>query len=124
VGTTAIGVGAGAYAIYEWTQSTNEAKKIKTLNGSKPLTNSDCGGSFNDDAFTSACSHRTKEIVGAVVAGVFGVAAAGSFYLAFIRDRDHTETQTANRGRKKRRELAITPIVTPDGGGATLRIDW
>jgi len=45
--------------------------------------------------------------------------------MAFIRHSDGGETQSVkNAGRRKRRELAITPIVTPDGGGATLRVDW
>jgi len=31
---------------------------------------------------------------------------------------------TAGRRVKKKKELAITPILAPDGGGATFRLDW
>jgi hypothetical protein len=48
----------------------------------------------------------------------------GSFVMAYLRDGNHTETKSALRSHKKRRELAITPVVTPEGGGATLRFDW
>jgi hypothetical protein len=55
---------------------------------------------------------------------LFAVFLALFFKCAAFRERDHGEAATASAGHKKRRELAITPIVTPDGGGATLRIDW
>jgi hypothetical protein len=48
----------------------------------------------------------------------------GSFFMAFVHDSSGTETRAAASGRRKRRELAITPVVSPDGGGATLRFDW
>ena len=62
--------------------------------------------------------------VGWVVTGVAGAAMIGSFVMAYLRDGKHTETKSALRSHKKRRELAITPVVTPEGGGATLRFDW
>jgi hypothetical protein len=106
-GTTAVAVAAGVFAVVEWKKANDDAP-----NGT---SNHDCKSSSMGPLKT-ACD----------VSSVVGAAAIGSFYLAFIRDRDsdHTETQTARRGHKKRRELAVTPIVTPDGGGATLRIDW
>jgi hypothetical protein len=73
---------------------------------------------------TNACDWHRNQIIGWVVTGVVGAAVVGSFYMAFIRDRDHAETRTAGGGHRKRRELAITPVVTPDGGGATVRFDW
>jgi hypothetical protein len=59
------------------------------------------------------------------VVGVASAAVIGSFYMAYVRDSGSSEsTKTAGAGHRKRRELAVTPIVTPDGGGATLRFDW
>jgi len=58
---------------------------------------------------------------------VVGVAVIGSFIMAFVRDTSSgpTETKaTASGGHRKRRELAITPVVSANGGGATLRFDW
>jgi hypothetical protein len=45
--------------------------------------------------------------------------------MAYIRDGGNSEvSKTAGRGHRKRRELVVTPVVTRDGGGATLRFDW
>jgi hypothetical protein len=55
---------------------------------------------------------------------VAGAAMIGSFVMAYLRDGDRAETKNALGGHRKRRELAITPIVTPEGGGATLQFDW
>jgi hypothetical protein len=27
-------------------------------------------------------------------------------------------------GKRKRRELTVTPVISPEGGGATVRFDW
>jgi hypothetical protein len=119
--------------LYEFYQSRSKANDIKVpRDDGKSLSNHDCGTSNGagkgyeglSPEFHDACTAYSRYKIGVVVSSVVGAAVVGSFFLAFIRDRDHTETQTANRGHKKRRELAITPIVTPDGGGATLRIDW
>jgi hypothetical protein len=127
-GTLVAGAAAGGFSIYEWSQSKTNADKVKIgRTGGGRLDESDCGKQpsyDNDRHFQDACSNHKLEIVGAVVAGVFAVAALGTGYLAFIRERDHTESRTASGGHKKRREFAVTPIVSPDGGGATLRIDW
>ena len=71
----------------------------------------------------SACNWHKANVVGWVITGAAGAAALGSFLMAFVRDREPAEA-TVSRGHRKRRELAITPIVTPDGGGATVRFDW
>jgi len=44
--------------------------------------------------------------------------------MAYVRDSGESDNKTAARGHHKRREVAITPVVTPEGGGATLRFDW
>jgi hypothetical protein len=143
--TAALDAAAIGFTIYEWQAAKSHEKDIAT-NGPlahalgtstvpKTPTSDDCGSSAVDNptvtakerkAFNDACSNFKLQKVGWVVTGVMTVAAVGSFIMAFIVDRDHGEslTQTANGGHKKRREFAITPIVSPQGGGATLRIDW
>ena len=76
--------------------------------------------------FKSACDAVKLQKIGWAATSVVGVAVIGSFIMAFIRDSggSSSETNTASRGHHKRRELAITPVVSPDGGGATLRFDW
>jgi hypothetical protein len=75
-------------------------------------------------ALKNACDHNEKNKIGFVVSSVLGAAVVGSFFMAFVRHSGDDESKRASGGHRKRRELAITPIVTPDGGGATLRVDW
>jgi hypothetical protein len=127
-GTAGLDAALIGYTLYEFYQSHSDAKNV-TINRAdgKALSNTDCGsGSYEKQspAFHNACTDYGRYTLGVVVSSVVGAAVVGTLYMAFFRDRGQTETRTASGGHKKRRELAITPIVTPDGGGATLRIDW
>jgi hypothetical protein len=127
-GTAAGTVGAAAFSIFAITRSNSEADLISDKLP-HTVSQSNCSDKTvvigtDRDHLTSACDWHSRQIVGWVVTGVVGAAMLGSFYMAFVRDREHTETQTATGGHRKRRELAITPILTPDGGGATVRFDW
>lgn len=97
---------------------------------------SDCKGEFAmaatdggdpkaaNNALDSACSaHRQTFYFGAATV-VF--AAAGSVALYMALRKDGTEERPAGAGRrvKKKKNLIVTPVVTPDGTGATLRFDW
>ena len=115
IGTAVLEAGAIGFTYYEYSRA----------NATAPPGSNDgqCGGNM-DPKLTEPCHHNDLNKVGWVVSSVVGAALVGSFYMAFIRDRGHTETQTASGGHRKRRELAITPVITPDGGGATLRFDW
>jgi len=123
-GSAVLAAGAAGFSVFAITKSNDEASQIMGSNGGKPFTEKDCGGPISDPHLQNACDWHGRQVVGWVVTGVAGAAALGAFYMAFIRDRDHTETRTASGAHRKRRELAITPIVTPEGGGATLRFDW
>lgn len=126
-GTAVVDAGVAAYALYEWKLSRDNGNKIELAPRSPTdrYTEADCDAHRSEDSsLDKACSHYTKRTIGWVVTGVVGAAVVGSFYMAFIRNSDHTESRTASGGHRKRRELAITPIVTPEGGGATLRFDW
>jgi hypothetical protein len=114
-GTVALDAGAIGYTIYQWRMAVNAAPAN--------TTDGNCGDATQSNALKNACEHNQKNKIGFVVSSVLGAAVVGSFFMAFVRG-ESTETKTASGGRRKRRELAITPIVTPDGGGATLRVDW
>jgi hypothetical protein len=145
--TAVVDAAAIGFTVYEWrkgvsngesvTTSGNLAKHIGTPSSPKAPDQGDCGKEADfvpmaDDKtgmsdlknFKAACSNRKYQEVGWVVTGVMSVAVVGSFLMSFVLDRHSSETQSANRSHKKRREFAVTPIISPDGGGATLRIDW
>ena len=74
--------------------------------------------------FNDACNNLKYQKIGWVVSGALGAAVIASFYMAYIRDSGGVESSKTAAGHRKRRELVVTPVVTPDGGGATLRFDW
>jgi hypothetical protein len=65
--------------------------------------------------------------IGWGIAGVGAVVAGVSIYKLVTWDSGSSERQSA-RGRGKRqrkdRTFLVTPVVSPKGGGATLRVDW
>ncbi len=121
-GSTVVEAASLGFMTWEWLGSRSDAKNAKIGN----VGNSDCDMAHeNMDAnFKSACSHYQKYLVGIVVSSVVGAAVIGSFYMAYLRDGGGPEATRTASGHRKRRQLAVTPVVTPDGGGATLRFDW
>ena len=128
IGTAVLEAGAIGFTIYEWRKGASEANQIHDSN---QFSGSDCGkktpsNESDNTHFKAACDAFKLQKIGWVATGVVGAAVVGTFIMAFIRD-DGTSAGTeakASGGHRKRRELAITPIVSPDGGGATLRFDW
>lgn len=139
-GTTVLEAGAVGFAVFEIVQgrrnSGNISRTSDFANTFGQLDTSACSnkpanyaefkathpGNAEVQHFEDACKNWDLQRIGWVATGVVGAAMIGSFVMAFMRDGG-TETQAAN-GRRKRRPVAITPVVTPDGAGATLRFDW
>ena len=127
-GTAVADAGALGFMTWEWLASRSEGRKVNISGpGGAPLGNGDCipENTDRDTHFKTACARYHDYLIGVVVSSVIGAAVIGSFYMAYLRDSSGSESaRTAGRGHRKRRELAVTPVVTPDGGGATLRFDW
>lgn len=144
---TAVGTAAAAgFSIYELVQGKNNANAINkdgafnttvgTGSTTKRVDSSQCNssqvttfgnmnpGDLDVKHFTDACSNYKYQKIGWVVTSVIGAAAIGSFIMAYLRDSSPSETRVTDRGHRKHRQLVVTPIATPDGGGATLRFDW
>jgi PEGA domain-containing protein len=123
-GSAVVAAGAIGFTIFEWRKGVAAGDDIPVTEVpmDRRLSESDCPGATSQ--LKKACGYYRNQKIGWAVTSVAGVAVIGSFFMAFIRDREHTETQTASGGHRKRRELAITPVLTPDGAGATLRLDW
>jgi len=109
---------------------------LDTATGKRSIDSSKCGSQSVADfardnpmdqdvrRFNDACNNFKYQKIGWVVSGALGAAMIASFYMAYIRDSAGTEVSKTAAGHRKRRELVVTPVVTPDGGGATLRFDW
>ena len=124
-GSLVLDAGAAGFAIYEWRKFVSDADKIKARGpNNTSLTEADCG-KYDDPALKSACTARDRWKIGVIVGGVLGAAVIGSFYMAYLRDSgSESDSKASSGGHRKRRELSVTPIVTPQGGGATLQFDW
>lgn len=58
-------------------------------------------------------------------AGVTGAIMLVAIYKGYISKGDPVSKEHADNGhRKKRDRFVVTPVVTPDGAGATVRLDW
>jgi hypothetical protein len=147
-GTTVATAGGVSVSLYELFKGRSNGNISGTSNfvqmvgtqdvsGKRSINSDQCGSQqVNDFAsshpgdpdvrrFNDACNNFKYQKIGWVVSGVLGAAVIGSFYMAYIRDGGSSEAgKTAASGHRKRRELVVTPVVTRDGGGATLRFDW
>lgn len=113
----------GGYSLYAFLQQQSSAKALPLGSG---LSDANCADdalrSTNPD-LDSACSWNAKHTPTAWIAGATGVLTAVAGYLAYVRKPAKPTDVTTRRG-APRPAIAITPALSPHGGGATLRIDW
>ena len=76
-------------------------------------------------SFSSACTWNERKTYGIVGTSVGVVLMAITGYLAFGRGDSAESAKTSTVGRKVRKpSIAVTPVVSANGGGAAFRIDW
>lgn len=145
IGGAAIAVGGGVWMYLE-NEKIGDAKDLAdmsqlSVNEVSPFSFSpDCsrGAALEDpnlgteaqkdmaqDAYVKGCKAAKNTAYAGVAIGVGSVVAIVGAYMGFIRSDGATESTspTARRHSRKSR-FAVTPIVSPDGGGATVRIDF
>jgi hypothetical protein len=106
---------AGASGAFAWFNFRNDY-------GTDELKDSE--GGCTGDCLETGNSHELKANLGWVGVGVGSVAALVGVYM-ITRESSETTSPTSTVGRQRtRKRFAVTPIVAPDGGGATVRIDW
>jgi hypothetical protein len=116
---------------YEYIQSGNEIKLVNTATTSKggTLTEDACPndiiGASGDDGthFDKACSAHKIHVYTFVGAVVFGVAALGSGYMAFVHKPAESATKTSARKPLLDR-IAITPVLSSQTQGAVVGLTW
>ncbi len=98
--------------------------------GDKGLSESDCKSTNPNyqasPAFKKACEGYSMTTWAIPVTLTLGVGMLVTGYLAFRNSGDETPPPTTGARRTKRRNesVSVTPIISPDGGGATFRLDW
>lgn len=82
-------------------------------------------GDVASEADNFGCKHGNELLVTSYAAGIGGAVLAGVSVVAFLKSSGAKERAvTSGRSAKARRELTVTPVVSAQGGGATLRFDW
>jgi hypothetical protein len=100
----------------------------------KPIQTRNCGQSaeriavemhsivVNQDRFDRMCAWHDRTFIAYGIGGIGLVAAAISIYM-LTTDRRADPLYSVDT-RRKSREIAIVPTVSPDGGGASLSLAW
>lgn len=145
-GIGAVGTAVGG-ALIIWSYTQMSSFKDATVSGAQwqpngaaepdlthtKVNQDDCGaGKFvNGNAsslngtFSDACSakDRMKWLV-PVTAGFAALGAGALIYVMVSKDTTEERPAGATGRRQKKKNFIVTPVVTPDGTGATLRFDW
>jgi hypothetical protein len=76
-----------------------------------------------DSEFDSSCSALKRTyIAGPITLGAAAVAAF-SYYMGYMRSDTSNERVSLRKGKRKH-PITVAPVVTPDGAGATLSLEW
>lgn len=129
----AIGLGvltaaAGGAWIYGYTRIDEATIKTELAGKNVKISEADCDKMEfqSSQAFKDACDGAKITDWAVPVTLTLGVGMLITSYLAIRAGGDETPPAptTTSRRAKKRNNVSVTPIVSPDGGGATFRLDW
>ena len=95
----------------------------------KSFGDKDCAaakGKIGSTAYDDACDANSRLAPAVVVAGAAAGIAVVALIMAYRGSDDQPEKHAQQTGHRKAPKplIAVTPIVSPDGGGATVRIDF
>ncbi len=137
IAVTALGGGFAAYSFLVKVNGALEPSKLQIVGDPGASVGSgDCNKteamilgssnpkvtSFNYGSLQTACTWQTRTYIGYAIGGV-GLLGAVVSLIMLTRDTSPSEKpSTGARGKKS--DLAIVPILTPAGGGATLSMTW
>lgn len=134
-------VTAGSMGVWAWQRSNRESKisDLKALPDPKvgfkgaPLPWEGCDASSGitmnatptaNGLWEDACGNSRNMWIAGTVAGLAGAFTAFAIYKGYISSDESESRQTASTKRARKPRFAITPVMSPDGGGASMRIDF
>lgn len=123
--TAATALGLGVYSVFKWNESrapsltADEKTAIRLHSPGEIINQGDCTDAVLMDpatgkSFAASCAAYDTHVTFAFVAGGVGAVALVAGYFAFVRGGKHEPA----------RSVALTPTLSPDGAGATLRLEW
>lgn len=125
--------GISLYSFISWNSRVNDIDATYKPDSGKTgaVGDADCDGGgisnkVNDPSGTlgEVCSRRRLNIVTGVAAAGVGLVTLGAAYMAFRNSGGKGETASIGTRKKRGTEVAVTPLVTPDSGGAILWMTW
>jgi hypothetical protein len=128
----AIGLGvltaaAGGVWIYGFTRINEGQIKSELAGENANISEEDCANEtfLMSPAFKKACDGSKLTDWAVPVTLTLGVGMLITGYLAIrAGESESLPPTTGARRTKKRNNVSVTPIISPDGGGATFRLDW
>jgi len=86
------------------------------------------GGSFGNKS-AAQCAKGPKFATMSKVTGIAAAALGGfalfAYYEGFVaHKKESANGPTVGRSTRKKKHIAVTPVLSPDGAGATVRFDW
>jgi len=81
-------------------------------------------GSVSASECAKGPSYATMSKVTGIAAAALGGFALFAYYKGFVAHKENPNGPTGGRSTRKKKHLAITPVLSPDGAGATVRFDW
>jgi PEGA domain len=134
-------IAAGSMGVWVWQRSGRESNidDLKALTGPKvgfkgaPFPWEGCDASKgitmnpSDDAnalWEDACGNSRNMWIAGTVASLAGAFAAFAVYKGYISSDESESQPTASTRRARKPRFAFTPVMSPDGGGASMRIDF
>jgi hypothetical protein len=126
----------GGVSLYAWRSWENRVDNITatyTAASGKTgaVSDDDCeGGGVSadvndpDGTLGEVCSRYQLNVITAVAAIGMGLVTVGAAYMAFRNSGGKSETASLGVRKKRGTEVVVTPLVTPDSGGAILWMRW
>jgi hypothetical protein len=82
------------------------------------------GGMDVNKGYRDACTGKTETWIGGIMIGAGAVIAIGGYLMASRSTHEEDPAQVSSGRRKHHEPFAITPVISPTGGGATFRVEW
>ncbi|HRC58194.1 MAG TPA: carboxypeptidase-like regulatory domain-containing protein [Kofleriaceae bacterium] len=127
-------VAGGAMGVWTWQWSEREDKfkamKARGQYGDSGFFGTNCQlepaytAEANKSDMKKACSNVKNMWIAGTVAGAAGAFTLLAIYKGFVAKGDDESPPTANLKRPRKPRFAVTPIVSPDGAGASFRLDF
>jgi hypothetical protein len=100
-------------------------KELSTTGGGFPSYGEKCVPGNTIKACDKGDTYTAATYVTGIGMGVVGTIAIIAVYKGFVSKRESAPANSSVSGKpRKKARLAVTPVVGPQGAGATMRFDW